>query len=95
MKETGDPLFDKMIGNLLEMTPFSLGEMRFIVISTSPQGIVRVSSGTEIEVRTQYSESEENEIAGITYEDVGGLKDKIQVVREIIELPLKHPEIFD
>lgn len=95
MKETGDPLFDKMIGNLLEMTPFSLGEMRFIVVSTSPQGIIRVSSGTEIEVRTQYSESEENEIAGITYEDVGGLKDKIQIVREIIELPLKHPEIFD
>ena len=95
MKETGDPLFDKMIGNLLEMTPFSLGEMRFIVVSTSPQGIVRVSSGTEIEVRTQYSEAEGNEISGITYEDVGGLKDKIQIVREIIELPLKHPEIFD
>lgn len=95
MKETGDPLFDKMIGNLLEMAPFSLGEMRFIVVSTSPQGIVRISSGTEVEVRTQYSETEDSEIAGITYEDVGGLKDKIQVVREIIELPLKHPEIFD
>jgi len=76
-------------------TPFSLGEIKFVVVSTSPAGIVRITEITEIEVRPEAVEIIEKKVPDVTYEDVGGMKGEISRVREMVELPLRHPEIFD
>ena len=76
-------------------TPFSLGEIKFTVVSTSPAGIVRITDVTEIEIRPEAVELIEKKIPDVTYDDVGGLKPEISKVREMVELPLRHPEIFD
>ncbi|MFW6084455.1 MAG: CDC48 family AAA ATPase, partial [Gemmatimonadota bacterium] len=78
-----------------EQQAYGLQEMRLRVVSTNPRGIVRVEEGTEIELTPEYVEPEEAaRRTDVTYDDVGGLGDTIQQVREMIELPLKHPELF-
>lgn len=78
-----------------EQPAFGLQEIRLRVISTQPRGIVQVAQDTEIELLPEYVEAaEEPRRADVTYDDVGGLGDTIQQVREMIELPLKHPELF-
>jgi transitional endoplasmic reticulum ATPase len=76
-------------------TPFGLGEIRFMVTHTSPSGIVLVTDLTEVELLPQAVEVKEVKVPAVTYEDIGGLRDELQRVREMIELPLKHPELFD
>ncbi len=74
---------------------FGLQEIRLIVTSTSPRGIVQVTEQTEIELLPEYQEPSDGEPPiGITYDDIGGLGDTVDQVREMIELPLKHPELF-
>jgi transitional endoplasmic reticulum ATPase len=70
------------------------GALPFGVVNTIPKGIVQINLETHISVRDE--PMEELEIATqVTYEDVGGLKEEIRRIREMIELPLKHPELFD
>ncbi|MEN6329784.1 MAG: CDC48 family AAA ATPase [Methanobacteriaceae archaeon] len=76
-------------------TPFSLGEIKFTVVSTNPAGLVRINDSTQVEVRPEAVEVMEKKVPDVTYDDVGGLKREISKVREMIELPLRHPEIFD
>lgn len=76
-------------------TPFSLGEIKFTVASTNPAGLVRINEATQVEVRPEAVELMEKKVPDVTYDDVGGLKKEISKVREMIELPLRHPEIFD
>ena len=73
---------------------FALQEIRLRVVSVSPRGIVRVAEETEIELLPEYVEVEEARRAEVTYDDIGGLGDTVTQVREMIELPLKHPELF-
>ncbi|MCS6769204.1 MAG: CDC48 family AAA ATPase [Candidatus Caldarchaeum sp.] len=63
------------------------------VSSTSPSPIVMVTEGTVVEISTTPAKRLE-EVSGVTYEDIGGLHDELQRIREMIELPLKHPELF-
>ncbi len=69
-----------------------------VVISTHPSGPVIISDTTQIVVSEETSKalqiSQEGESASITYEDIGGLGDAVARVREMIELPLRHPELF-
>ncbi|MEM2904230.1 MAG: CDC48 family AAA ATPase [Candidatus Bathyarchaeia archaeon] len=65
----------------------------FTVLKTRPHGIVRVSPTTSIQIMAE-PVPEKRGIARITYEDVGGLQQEIQRVREMVELPLRHPELF-
>ncbi len=75
-------------------TPF--GEEKFVVVSTEPKGVVRVTRATDVELLPQATTPlEEERIPEVTYEDLGGLHEEIQKVREMIELPLKHPELFE
>jgi len=85
----GDEFFGKMA------LPFGFGEIKFVVVNTSPTGIVLVTDMTRVEVLPQAVEIKELKVPAVTYEDIGGLKDELQRVREMIELPLKHPEVFD
>ena len=66
-------------------------------VSTKPKGPVVITENTQIEVKEQATEVYEDagpKVPEVTYEDIGGLDDEIQKVREMIELPLKHPEVF-
>jgi transitional endoplasmic reticulum ATPase len=69
-----------------------------VVISTHPSGPVIINDTTEIVVSEESSKavqiSQEGTAASITYEDIGGLGDAVSRVREMIELPLRHPELF-
>src|ERR687898_3552105 len=69
-----------------------------VVISTNPSGPVIINDSTEIIVSEESSKaiqiSKEGAAASITYEDIGGLGDAVARVREMIELPLRHPELF-
>lgn len=67
-----------------------------IVQVTPPKGAGFINFATEIEISEKpVKEVAESKIPRITYEDIGGLKNEVQKVREMIELPLKHPEIFE
>ncbi len=93
----GGDLFEEFFGGIFgEMAlPFGFGEVKFAVVNTSPAGIVLVTDMTNIEVLPQAVEVKELKVPVVTYEDIGGLKGELQRVREMIELPLKHPEVFD
>jgi transitional endoplasmic reticulum ATPase len=69
-----------------------------VVISTSPSGPVIVNDSTKITVSEESAKavqvSKEGGVPSITYEDIGGLGDAVGRVREMIELPLRHPELF-
>jgi transitional endoplasmic reticulum ATPase len=70
------------------------GFLPFVVASTTPNGIVQIGDFTELSVRTEPIEVTELTRPSVTYEDVGGLEGELLRIREMIELPLKHPEIF-
>ncbi|MGA6923062.1 MAG: CDC48 family AAA ATPase [Nitrososphaeraceae archaeon] len=69
-----------------------------VVISTSPSGPVIVNDTTKITVSEESAKAvqvtKEGGVPSITYEDIGGLGDAVGRVREMIELPLRHPELF-
>ena len=85
---------EDLFRTLFQMPAYGLQEFRLRVVSTQPRGIVRVAEDTEIELLPEYTEAEEAARGAVTYDDVGGLGDTITQVREMIELPLKHPELF-
>jgi len=65
-----------------------------IAVDTDPEGVVLVTEDTEVTLREEPISGFEKTGGGITYEDIGGLKNEIQRVREMVELPMKHPQIF-
>ncbi|MFZ0698799.1 MAG: CDC48 family AAA ATPase [Thermoplasmata archaeon] len=71
------------------------GSLPFMVVSTQPKGIVQVAPSTLITIKEETVSETEVAAPRISYEDIGGLKEKLGRVREMIELPLKHPELFD
>ncbi len=88
-----EQFFGMDFGDFL-FTPF--GEEKFVVVNTDPKGIARITRATDVELLPQATAPlEEEKIPEVTYEDLGGLHDEIQKVREMIELPLKHPELFE
>ncbi|MEO2151930.1 MAG: CDC48 family AAA ATPase, partial [Thermococcus sp.] len=90
----GSP-FDDLLRGLFEAMPLGFGELKFVVVNTVPKGIVQITYNTEVEVLPQAVEVREESIPEVTYEDIGGLSDAIQKIREMVELPLKHPELFE
>ena len=70
--------------------------IRFKIISASPNQPVIITENTELSVNPKATNVEEEEsIPEVTYEDIGGLTEEIHKIREMVELPLKHPEVFD
>ena len=91
----GGPTSDDFVKQFFgQQRAFALQEIRLVVTNTKPRGIVQVTEQTEIELLPQYAEPQESYATGVTYDDVGGLGDTVEQVREMIELPLKHPELF-
>ena len=85
---------EEIFQSFFQQRAFGLQEIRLAVTSTTPRGIVQVTEDTDIELLSEYVEPQERRVTGVTYDDVGGMGDTISQVREMIELPLKHPELF-
>ncbi len=94
----------KYIGTLLDGLPLIEGDtiranlfgtrsQDFIVISTIPKGAVVIRANTKIEIKEKGEARSRG--SKIAYEDIGGLQKELQRVREMIELPLKYPQIFE
>jgi len=79
-------------GDVVEI-PFFNTALQFTVVNTVPPGPVQVVGTTEINLRTE-PVSGEISIPRITYEDIGDLEEAKEKIREMVELPLKHPELF-
>ena len=98
---TVDKEFTDFVKNRLKGLPLSHGDeisvmilgnaMEFKIEKISPKGIVRIERTTTL---TILSEASEDKKSRITYEEVGGLQEEIKIMREIVELPLRHPELF-
>ena len=86
---------EEFFRGFFESPAFGLMEIRLVVTATVPAGIVRVTEGTQIQLASEYQEATDRQIHQVTYDDLGGMKEAVQKVREMIELPLKHPELFD
>ena len=80
-------------GNVIQVGIFGTS-IPLLVSQVFPQGPVIISEDTEVKIQKEPVKEIAN-VPNTTYDDVGGLRDVIQKVREMIELPLRHPEIFE
>ena len=72
---------------------YALTQIRLQVVSTAPKGIVHIDENTEVELRAEFEEPRDGRGA-VNYDDVGGMGDTIRQLREMVELPLRYPELF-
>ena len=79
---------------MLAAPAYALQEIRLAVISTVPKGIVHIDPETEVELLPEYTEPKESRRADVTYDDIGGMAGTIDQLREMVELPLRYPELF-
>jgi len=92
----GHPFFDEMFSMLNETTMgFGLGDLKFVVVNCEPKQAVLITENTSVVFNPKAVEVIEEKAIDVTYEDIGGLDDELKKVREMIELPLKHPEVFE
>src|SRR6478672_6544250 len=82
------------IRQMLNAPAFALQELRLVVVSTTPKGVVHIDGKTAVDLLPEYSEKEGERRADVTYDDLGGMRDTIDALREMVELPLRHPELF-
>lgn len=103
IKFRGDPthyFLEKLMGK-----PFLKGNqividilgttINFIVTSVSPKGPIRITPNTKLTISEKPVSQEALRVPDVTYEDIGGLHEEIDQIREMIELPMKHPEVFE
>ncbi|TAK29831.1 MAG: AAA family ATPase [Chloroflexota bacterium] len=94
----------RYIGRLLDGVPLLAGDrvrvnlfgtrpLEFVVCETSPKDVVLVNSSTRILIEGESAPARRG--PAISYEDIGGLSKEIARIREMIELPLRYPEVFD
>ncbi|RLF03857.1 MAG: AAA family ATPase, partial [Thermoprotei archaeon] len=96
--------FKEYVKRHLEGKPVSRGDtviipvlqmaLRLVVVSTQPAPMVYITGDTFLTIREQPIRELEVSIPRVTYEDIGDLEEAKQKIREMIELPLKHPELF-
>jgi len=91
-------LFDDFFRDMMtDMSP--MGEIKLAVVSTKPAGIVQITDMTDMQIQAEPVDVSKIEgiknVVDVTYEDIGGLKEEVKKVREMIEIPLKRPELFE
>ena len=70
------------------------GKIQFIITSTKPSKPVLVTENTIFKLGSM-TKAIDASIPRITYDELGGLKKEVQKIREMVELPMRHPELFD
>jgi transitional endoplasmic reticulum ATPase len=81
------------VARMFNAPAYALTQIRLTVVSTTPKGIVHIDENTEVELRAEFEEPRDGR-AVVNYDDVGGMGDTIQQLREMVELPLRYPELF-
>ena len=81
-------------GDALSLNTQMGGRVQFIVTSTKPSKPVIVTENTIFKLGTM-TKSIDASVPRITYDELGGLKNEVQKIREMVELPMRHPELFD
>ncbi|QDI88916.1 AAA family ATPase [Candidatus Nitrosopumilus sp. SW] len=81
-------------GDTLSLNTQMGGRVQFIVTSTKPSKPVIVTENTVFKLGTM-TKSVDASVPRITYDELGGLKNEVQKIREMVELPMRHPELFD
>ncbi|MBE6485465.1 MAG: AAA family ATPase [Methanosphaera stadtmanae] len=88
-----DDFFNQMMTNMT-----SIGEIKLAVINTKPLGPVKITEDTQIEMETKPVDPNKFEgvenLIDVSYEDIGGLENEVKKIREMVEIPLKRPELF-
>ena len=93
---TDNPFFNDIFSMMDDnMSGFGFSDLKFIVASTDPKMPVIITEQTEVIFNPEAVEMKEEKVLEVTYEDIGGLDEEIKKIREMVELPLKHPEIFE
>ncbi|WP_086737456.1 CDC48 family AAA ATPase [Erythrobacter colymbi] len=81
------------VRQLLRAPAYALTQIRLTVASTSPKGLVHIDENTEVELRAEFEDPRDGR-AVVNYDDVGGMEETIRALREMVELPLRYPELF-
>ena len=81
------------VARMFNTPAYALTQIRLSVVSTVPKGIVHIDENTEVELREAFEEAGGSR-ADVNYDDVGGMGDTIRQLREMVELPLRYPELF-
>jgi transitional endoplasmic reticulum ATPase len=79
---------------MLAAPAFALTEIRLTVVSTNPKGIVHIDQYRGRTARRIFSHDGDVRRADVTYDDIGGMADTIRQLREMVELPMRYPELF-
>jgi transitional endoplasmic reticulum ATPase len=82
------------VRRMFNQPAYALTQIRLQVVSTAPKGIVHIDENTEVELRAEFEEPRDGR-GTVNYDDVGGMSDTIQQLQEMVELPLRYPELFD
>ncbi len=77
------------------MGGFGISGLRFVVADGHPKGALIITENTELKFNPKAVDVLEEKISSVAYEDIGGLSEEIKKVREMVELPLKHPVLFE
>jgi transitional endoplasmic reticulum ATPase len=96
-EEFGDlnDIFGDIFGNMgFGRLGGGVSQIRFLVVNVSPNNAVRITENTDVSLNPKAIEISEENIPEITYEDIGGLSEEVRKIREMVEIPIKHPEIF-
>jgi len=91
-EELGDFFGGNNLGNL---GGGGVTQIRFVVVNTTPSKQVIITENTEVVLNPKAIDASNEKIPEIAYEDIGGLTEEIKKIREMVEIPMKHPEIFD
>jgi transitional endoplasmic reticulum ATPase len=87
--------FGEMLGGAQGGFMGSIGALKFVVADSNPTGPVIITENTQLKISSKAIEiADEAPIPDVTYEDLGGLADEITKIREMVETPMKHPELF-
>lgn len=103
VKFTGDPtniFLEKLIGKALvkgNIQSFNImgTTLHYVVTKTNPKKYARVSNNTKLKISEKVTSPKDLKVPSITYDDIGGLKEEVEAIREMIEIPMKHPEVFE
>ena len=95
--KTSSMMFDDLINQMMSNMA-SIGEIKLAVVNTKPLGPVKITENTQIEMETKPVDPSKFEgvenLIDVSYEDIGGLKNEVKKIREMVEIPLKRPELF-
>ena len=89
------PFFQDIFSMQEEHYSSFFADLKFIVVSCDIKGPAIITENTEVVLNPESVEVKEEEVPDVTYEDIGGLDSELKKVREMVELPLKHPELFE